>query len=232
MLVLQIPFQLDLRAGQCAMSCSNPQLDCAPDAITVIVHSLMCHRQTITTSGNQPSKCVTIQRTLDGRMQIAGRKCLPHVIYSRIWRWPDLHRNELRHSKDCCFGFELKQDYVCINPYHYERVVSPVDLAALSLSSVVEKDDMCSDAGSDSNCPESLVSGFKGTQIADMNHACRESPLMRKIIISTHQHWCLLILLLLSLILMTSSLIQAIQKMMNVIQHTDCHPQRKLIRHQ
>ncbi|CAH8491903.1 unnamed protein product [Heterobilharzia americana] len=199
MLVLQIPFQLDLRAGQCAMSCSNPQLDCASDAITVIVHSLMCHRQSgeseefarraieslvkklkekqddleslitaITTSGNQPSKCVTIQRTLDGRMQIAGRKCLPHVIYSRIWRWPDLHRNELRHSKDCCFGFELKQDYVCINPYHYERVVSPVDLAALSLSPVVEKDDMCSDAGSESNCPESLVSGFKGTQIADM----------------------------------------------------------------
>ncbi|KAH8853202.1 Mothers against decapentaplegic like [Schistosoma japonicum] len=182
MLVLPNPYQLDLKARQCVMSL-NTQLGCAsPDIVTVIVHSLMCHRQSgeseefakraieslvkklkerqedleslvtaITTNGNQPSKCVTIQRTLDGRMQIAGRKCLPHVIYSRIWRWPDLHRNELRHSKDCSFGFELKQDCVCINPYHYERVVSPVDLATLSLSPV-DKD----------------VSGFKDTQIADV----------------------------------------------------------------
>ncbi|CAH8462975.1 unnamed protein product [Schistosoma rodhaini] len=172
MLVLPNPYQLDLRAGQCAMSFNSSQLDCAsPDIVTVIVHSLMCHRQSgeseefarraieslvkklkerqedletlvtaITTSGSQPSKCVTIQRTLDGRMQIAGRKCLPHIIYSRIWRWPDLHRNELRHSKHCLFGFELKQDCVCINPYHYERVVSPVDLAALSLSPTPEKE--------------------------------------------------------------------------------------------
>ncbi|VDQ15136.1 unnamed protein product [Trichobilharzia regenti] len=158
------------------MACSKSQTDCgSPDATTVIVHSLMCHRQSgeseefarraieslvkklkerqedleslitaITTNGSQPSKCVTIQRTLDGRMQvpIAGRKCLPHVIYSRIWRWPDLHRNELKHSKDCSFGFDLKQDYVCINPYHYERIVSPVDMAALSLSPVEEKDGM------------------------------------------------------------------------------------------
>ncbi|KER20450.1 hypothetical protein T265_11013 [Opisthorchis viverrini] len=88
----------------------------------------------ITTNGTHPSKCVTIQRTLDGRMQIAGRKCLPHLIYARIWRWPDLHRNELRHCKFCAFGFDLKQDSVCINPYHYERVVSPVDFGSLSLS--------------------------------------------------------------------------------------------------
>ncbi|VDP95980.1 unnamed protein product [Echinostoma caproni] len=131
-----------------------------PDTTPMIVHSLMCYRQSgesqefarraieslvkklkekredleslitaITTNGTQPSKCVTIQRTLDGRMQIAGRKCIPHVIYAKIWRWPDLHRNELKHMKFCSFGFDLKQDSVCINPYHYERVVSSVDLA-------------------------------------------------------------------------------------------------------
>uniref|UniRef100_A0A8C2B1W3 Mothers against decapentaplegic homolog n=1 Tax=Cyprinus carpio TaxID=7962 RepID=A0A8C2B1W3_CYPCA len=117
------------------------------DACLSIVHSLMCHRQggesesfskraieslvkklkekkeeldslitAITTNGAHPNKC---------DYTVAGRKGFPHVIYARLWRWPDLHKNELKHVKYCQCAFDLKCDSVCVNPYHYERVVSP-----------------------------------------------------------------------------------------------------------
>uniref|UniRef100_A0A4W3HCG1 Mothers against decapentaplegic homolog n=1 Tax=Callorhinchus milii TaxID=7868 RepID=A0A4W3HCG1_CALMI len=78
-------------------------------------------------SPGQPSKCVTIPRSLDGRLQVSHRKGLPHVIYCRVWRWPDLQsHHELKPLDVCEFPFGSKQKEVCINPYHYKRVESPV----------------------------------------------------------------------------------------------------------
>uniref|UniRef100_A0A4W6FUD5 Mothers against decapentaplegic homolog n=1 Tax=Lates calcarifer TaxID=8187 RepID=A0A4W6FUD5_LATCA len=75
----------------------------------------------------QPSKCVTIPRSLDGRLQVSHRKGLPHVIYCRVWRWPDLQsHHELKPLEVCEYPFGSKQKEVCINPYHYKRVESPV----------------------------------------------------------------------------------------------------------
>ncbi|XP_076359230.1 protein mothers against dpp-like isoform X2 [Tachypleus tridentatus] len=75
----------------------------------------------------QPSKCVTIPRSLDGRLQVSHRKGLPHVIYCRVWRWPDLQsHHELKPLDICEFPFSAKQKEVCINPYHYKRIESPV----------------------------------------------------------------------------------------------------------
>jgi len=75
----------------------------------------------------QPSKCVTIPRSLDGRLQVSHRKGLPHVIYCRVWRWPDLQSHHELKALDCCeYPFTAKQKDICINPYHYKRVESPV----------------------------------------------------------------------------------------------------------
>lgn len=61
---------------------------------------------------------------------MSHRKGLPHVIYCRVWRWPDLQsHHELKPQPFCRNAFQqsnTKQQEVCINPYHYIRVDSPV----------------------------------------------------------------------------------------------------------
>ncbi|KFP14982.1 Mothers against decapentaplegic 3, partial [Egretta garzetta] len=69
----------------------------------------------------------SVCRSLDGRLQVSHRKGLPHVIYCRLWRWPDLHsHHELRAMEMCEYAFNMKKDEVCVNPYHYQRVETPV----------------------------------------------------------------------------------------------------------
>ena len=65
-------------------------------------------------------------RSLDGRLQVSHRKGLPHVIYCRLWRWPDLSsHHELKAIDLCQYAFNLKRDEVCVNPYHYQRIETP-----------------------------------------------------------------------------------------------------------
>lgn len=57
---------------------------------------------------------------------MSHRKGLPHVIYCRVWRWPDLQSHHELKALECCeFPFGSKQKDICVNPYHYRRVETP-----------------------------------------------------------------------------------------------------------
>lgn len=73
-----------------------------------------------------------------------SRKTLPHVVFCRIWRWPDLQNcNELKAVSHCQHAYSHSHaasgassaktkanddsQQVCINPYHYMRSSSAAD---------------------------------------------------------------------------------------------------------
>jgi len=50
----------------------------------------------------------------------------PVIAFCRIWRWPDLNTHlELRSIPTCVYAFQHEKDQICVNPYHYERVIAP-----------------------------------------------------------------------------------------------------------
>src|SRR3954453_20238190 len=70
-------------------------------------------------------------------VKVAGRKGFPHVVYSKIFRWPDLHKNELKHSGVCRAGFDMRTDQLCINPYPYERILGVGSISPTAFASTV-----------------------------------------------------------------------------------------------
>lgn len=81
------------------------------------------------------TKCIKIPRSLDGRLEVLkNHKGIPHAIYCKIWRFPDIdshyHIKSIEQCQ-CPFINTNEQEYpfitneqteVCANPYHYERV--------------------------------------------------------------------------------------------------------------
>lgn len=72
------------------------------------------------------TNCVTIAQSLDGRIQVSHRKGLPHVIYCRVWRWPDLQtHHEIKPLENCQFPYSARNERICINPYRYKCIEAP-----------------------------------------------------------------------------------------------------------
>ncbi|XP_053951741.1 mothers against decapentaplegic homolog 3 isoform X1 [Anastrepha obliqua] len=72
---------------------------------------------------NCNTRCVTVPRSKPGATGENLRKGQPHVIYCRVWRWPDLQsQNELKALEHCEYAFHLRKDEICINPYHYKKI--------------------------------------------------------------------------------------------------------------
>ncbi|XP_033124235.1 mothers against decapentaplegic homolog 3-like [Anneissia japonica] len=108
------------------------------------------------------TNCVTIPRSLDGRLQVSHRKGLPHVIYCRLWRWPDLQsHHELRSIETCEYAFNLKREEVCVNPYHYIRAEAPVLPPVLvprqsDIPNEIALDDLSNTIPDNANYPEDV----------------------------------------------------------------------------
>ncbi|CAF3536132.1 unnamed protein product [Rotaria socialis] len=97
--------------------------------------SMIDDLQTALATKTSHTRCVTIPRDAQNKLvepnpstivRRAFSDATPIVAFCRIWRWPDLNTHlELRPADTCPYVFQHEKDQICVNPYHYERVVAP-----------------------------------------------------------------------------------------------------------
>ncbi|XP_032994159.1 mothers against decapentaplegic homolog 3-like isoform X2 [Lacerta agilis] len=78
------------------------------------------------TTQNAGTKCIIIPRPLLEQMYSCYGNNFPHVLYCRLWRWPDVQSHHDLHSLETCeHAFHKMKSEVCVNPYHFQRVETP-----------------------------------------------------------------------------------------------------------
>ncbi|CAD5207504.1 unnamed protein product [Bursaphelenchus okinawaensis] len=123
---------LDVEFSRKALESLMKKLKEKPEEVKALI-------DVVRSAGLCHSPCITIMKTLDGRLQVAGRKGFPHIIYGRIFRWPGLKKNEssplevhnnCRHIPQPTSGVgsdgPRKDDTVCVNPWHYQKHEDPL----------------------------------------------------------------------------------------------------------
>lgn len=120
-----VTLSLDLMNFVSCISFPSSLTHCFPSFLTHCFPSSLTHCFPLPSLTVSP--ILSPRRSLDGRLQVSHKKGLPHVIYCRLWRWPDLQsQHELKPIDSCEYSFNSKKDEVCVNPFHYERIESPV----------------------------------------------------------------------------------------------------------
>ena len=102
-------------------------------AITTLLKRLKTERtmlenmyKSVVSDGNDARGCVLLPRSLDGRLQIAGKKVFPQVIFANIFRFPNVTKSDLVGKSECSHSFNNKSDWICVNPWHYALVKQTV----------------------------------------------------------------------------------------------------------
>jgi hypothetical protein len=93
------------------------------DYFPVKINSSQCHLIDFSFSDAQKK---LVEPNPSSTVNKAFNDTTPVIAFCRIWRWPDLNTHlELRPIQTCTYAFQHEKNQICVNPYHYERVVAP-----------------------------------------------------------------------------------------------------------
>ena len=76
------------------------------------------------TSERPDSECITLPRTVDGRIFINGKKYDAQTYFCRLWRFPNVKaRNHIEPIENCINADYDNYSYenMCVNPYHFTK---------------------------------------------------------------------------------------------------------------